>query len=149
VLPRIILWGRGGRCHVTAIAPAAELPGLLRAATGAADRLPKAPAGSDPGPGAQGAEQGAGLALVEDREGWDRAMSRALAAIERGRLQKVVMARAIDVALPAAPDLGRLLSRLRRDSPAGLTFFLRGAGAAFAGATPETLCRVEGRSLAS
>jgi len=149
LLPRIILWGRGGRCYVTAIAPAAELPGLLRAATSAADRIPKVPAGAGPDPGPEGVELAPGLALAEDREGWDRAMARALAAIEGGRVQKVVMARAIDVALPAAPDLGRLLSRLRRDSPAGLTFFLQGEGAAFAGATPETLCRVEGRSLAS
>ncbi|HEY8206414.1 MAG TPA: isochorismate synthase, partial [Myxococcaceae bacterium] len=73
-----------------------------------------------------------------------------LQAIQRGQVQKVVMARAIDVELSRPADLVALLARLRRDSPAALTFYLRGdEGTAFAGATPETLCRIEGRSLAT
>jgi isochorismate synthase len=140
-LPRFILWRRQGRCFVTAIAPAAELADRMRAATSAADRIPRAPL----------AEIAASevRSLREDRQAWDGAMAKALEAIQRGQVQKVVMARGIDVELAEPPDLASFLARLRKDSPAAFTFFLQGDGATFAGATPETLCRVEGRSLAT
>jgi len=140
-LPRFVLWRKEGRSFVTAFAPASELEAQLRAAASAADRAPRALSGEGAG--------GVG-ALREDRAAWDKAMGQALGAIQRGQVQKVVMARAIDVELAAAPVVQELLARLRRDSPAALTFFVRGEdGVAFVGATPETLCRVEGRSLAT
>ena len=140
-LPRVVLWRKEGRSFVTAFAPVPELEAQLRAAASAADRAPRALSGD--GAGAVGA-------LREDRAAWDRAMGQALGAIQRGQVQKVVMARAIDVELAGGPVVQSLLARLRRDSPAALTFFVRGEdGVAFVGATPETLCRVEGRSLAT
>ncbi|HVE83923.1 MAG TPA: isochorismate synthase [Myxococcales bacterium] len=140
-LPRFIVWRKQERCYATVIGPAAELGALARAAATAADRIPRGPAVN----GGAAVE----LGLVEDRAGWDRAMGQALSALQREQLQKVVMARAIDVALPAPVPVQALLARLRKDSPAALTFFLQGEGVAFIGATPETLCRVEGRALAT
>lgn len=141
-LPKFILWRRQGRSFVTAFAPAPELPAAMRAAASAADRAPRAL--GEEGPVA------AVASLKEDRAAWDGAMGQALGAIQRGQVQKVVMARAIDVELAAPLAAQSLLARLRKDSPAALTFYLRGDdGVAFAGATPETLCRVEGASLAT
>src|SRR5689334_8915784 len=86
-LPRFILWRRQGRSFVTAIAPPGELTAQVRAAATAADRVPRA----------LGPDVAAWVgAPHEDREAWDRAMAQALQAIQRGQVQKVVMARAID-----------------------------------------------------
>jgi len=139
-LPRFILWRREGGCYATAVAPAGELEGAVQAAAAAAAAArgaqpPEPPGGAVP------------LSIREDRAAWDLAMGRALSAIERDQVRKVVVARAIDVSLPAPPDLPLLLARLRQDSPAALTYFFQGDDAAFAGATPETLCRVAGRNL--
>lgn len=88
------------------------------------------------------------LQLSSSRGGFEDRVDRALEAISAGRLQKVVMARAVEAVGSSAFDLVDVLARLREQNPRCATFLFRApGGAAFLGATPETLCRVEGRVL--
>jgi salicylate biosynthesis isochorismate synthase/menaquinone-specific isochorismate synthase len=88
------------------------------------------------------------LKLSSSREDFEARVNRALEAISAGRLQKVVMARAVEAEGPQPFDLVEVLTRLREQNPRCVTFLFRApGGAAFLGATPETLCRVEGRVL--
>ncbi len=80
----------------------------------------------------------------DERERWEALVARALAAIRAGALDKVVLARAIDVEAEAPLDPGALLRALQARYPTCRAFLVQGAGAAFLGATPEILCRVEG-----
>jgi isochorismate synthase len=80
-----------------------------------------------------------------ERERWTALVSRALTAIDAGALEKVVVARAIEVETDAPIDPAALLSRLEQRHPACRAFLVRGdEGSAFVGATPELLCRVDG-----
>src|SRR5438445_310029 len=72
-------------------------------------------------------------------------VSRALEAIGAGALDKVVLARAIDVEADAPLDAEALLRALEARYPTCRAFLVRGSGGVFfLGATPEILCRVEG-----
>jgi isochorismate synthase len=79
-----------------------------------------------------------------ERERWSALVRRALAEIEGGSLDKVVLARAIEVEADEEIDCAALLRALESRYPACRTFLVRGEGAVFLGATPELLCRVEG-----
>ncbi|MBF5043962.1 isochorismate synthase [Aggregicoccus sp. 17bor-14] len=90
------------------------------------------------------------LQLRSSREGFEARVSRALEAIGSGALQKVVMARAIDAQAEQPFSLVDVLARLREQNPRCATFLLRApGGTAFVGATPETLCRMEGARLST
>lgn len=85
---------------------------------------------------------------TEHRAPWDDAVQRALARFEQGPLEKVVLARAVDVELETVPDWQAVLVALAQRNPSAHVFFHRvGPDAAFVGATPETLCRVEGQTV--
>lgn len=89
-----------------------------------------------------------GLRLSSSRQAFEARVNRAIEAISSGRLQKVVMARAVEAEGTSAFDLVDVLARLREQNPRCVTFLFRAPeGAAFVGATPETLCRVDGRVL--
>jgi salicylate biosynthesis isochorismate synthase len=139
VLPRLVLWRRGEDCFVAALGRRGEdLAALLRHGTALAEGVPRSPVETT---------SPNGLQVGEDRPSWDTAMARALEAISQRRVQKVVMARALAV---SKVSTGRftVLARLRAEAPASYTFFIRGGGGeAFLGATPETLCRLDGRHL--
>lgn len=80
-----------------------------------------------------------------ERERWNALVSRALTAITAGALDKVVAARAVDVESATRIDADALVAALERRHPACRAFLIRGDdGAAFVGATPELLCRVDG-----
>jgi len=79
-----------------------------------------------------------------ERERWNRLVARALEAIAAGALDKVVLARAIDVEADAPLDAEALLPVLEARYPTCRAFLVRGGGGVFLGATPEILCRVEG-----
>jgi salicylate biosynthesis isochorismate synthase len=88
------------------------------------------------------------LKLSSSRRDFEARVDRALEAISAGRLQKVVMARAVEAEGPHPFELVDVLARLREQNPRCVTFLFRTpGGTAFLGATPETLCRVEGRVL--
>ncbi|HEY5997952.1 MAG TPA: isochorismate synthase [bacterium] len=85
-----------------------------------------------------------------DRAGWVAAVEASLARIERGPLQKVVLARRTDFRFAEAPDAFLLLHRLRAENPEGFHFAYCPDGAAtFLGASPERLYRREGRRILS
>ena len=88
------------------------------------------------------------LDLDASRSEFEHRVERALSVIASGQLQKVVLARPLDVEAPEAFDVVEVLSRLREENPRCATFLVRGTdGTAFVGATPETLCRIEGGRL--
>ncbi len=89
------------------------------------------------------------LSLSADRPGWDRLIADCLGAIEKGELKKVVAARPIEVALDAEAPVRELLAELRAKAPRCTTFMLASADgkSAFVGATPERLCRIDGRTI--
>ncbi len=80
-------------------------------------------------------------------EEWNALVEAIRAEIERGSLEKVVLARRLSVALAEACDPALVLSRLREQAPACTRFLLRRAGSSFLGATPERLAKKQGLTL--
>ncbi|MBO6933471.1 MAG: isochorismate synthase [Deltaproteobacteria bacterium] len=78
------------------------------------------------------------------------AVGSAVEAIRRGALDKVVLARALEVRLARPPALPRLLSVLRARNPHGFTYALEvDAGRTLVGASPELLLSQRGRRVVS
>ncbi len=141
-LPSLLCWSRGGRHFAAAFGDGCEqrLAGALATLRAGAD-----------GPAATRQHAAPRAQLVSqpgDRERWSALVSRALAAIDRGELDKVVLARALRVDAKEPIDPPAVLEALAAQHPTCRTFLLRGDdGAAFLGSTPETLCRIEGSLL--
>jgi menaquinone-specific isochorismate synthase len=76
---------------------------------------------------------------------WERMVRAALARIAAGELEKVVLARAVDIEADAPFDVVAVLDRLRHTQP-GCTIYADGD---FVGASPEMLIRVRGRDVES
>lgn len=120
--------------------------GLEYGANGGEGALPMAEAGPD----------SPGLPRVLRRfdrppaDEWIRRVEELRGEVSDGRLQKVVAARTVELALDrpfSIADLVRIAERLRRNMPTCTRFaFLRG-GAIFFGATPEILVRRRGRQI--
>jgi len=133
-LPALLAWTEGSRHFLAAFGE------------GAQHALDKARAGLEDG----NARSGRAAPSVRmrprsgDRSRWSALVSRALAAIRSGTLDKVVIARAIDVEADAPLDPGALLTALEGRYPTCRAFLVRGSGGVFLGATPEILCTVEG-----
>jgi salicylate biosynthesis isochorismate synthase/menaquinone-specific isochorismate synthase len=139
VAPELMVFRDGARWFAVSLVPAAaglqRAEALLEAALERmASREPPAPA-----PALAAAPQENPHASRR----WTALVERALLSIARGELQKVVLARALDVSLSAPPSPQQLCEALARRFPTCLTFWLQGQGAAFAGASPETLAVVE------
>ena len=76
------------------------------------------------------------------------AVARALQAIESGQLNKIVLARAKDLAADQTLHPLRMLNGLRQRFPDCYSFsFAQGRGPSFIGASPERLVRVSQRTL--
>ena len=134
MLPGLLAWTEGGRHYLAAFGE------------GARQRLDTARARID-GPHAGPLAVAARVRVRHrrgERERWSALVSRALAAIGAGALDKVVLARAIDVEADAPLDAEALLRVLEVRYPTCRAFLVRGSSAVFLGATPEILCRVEG-----
>src|SRR2546423_2159439 len=133
-LPGLLAWSEGGRHYLAAFGEGARQ--RLDAARAKIDGLHA------------GTLAAAARVRVRHRRGerarWNGPVSRALEAIEAGALDKVVLARAIDVEADAPLDAEALLRALEARYPTCRSFLVRGSGGVFLGATPEILCRVEG-----
>ena len=82
-----------------------------------------------------------------DRAAWDRLVGLFAGAVGRGRLDKVVLARRVDLRSPIEIDVENALRRLAAGAPEGTIYaFVRG-GRTFLGATPERLVRTAGRDF--
>ena len=86
-----------------------------------------------------------GTWMAAPRAHWDALHARALAEVAAGRLEKVVLARSVSGRSSANP-LEAFLS-LSRENPSARCFLLRQGDTTFVGASPETLCRVQGDRL--
>ncbi len=91
------------------------------------------------------------IASVEsDKPSWNHTCAQALVQIERGHLLKLVLARTQRVTAHDAFDVRRMLKRLEAHNHQSVTFLYTGTdGSQFIGATPETLCRSDGRHFYS
>ena len=87
------------------------------------------------------------LAERPDRPAWDRLVGLFAGAVGRGRLDKVVLARRVDLRSSIEFDVENALRRLAAGGPEGTIYaFVRG-GRTFLGATPERLVRTAGRDF--
>ena len=80
-------------------------------------------------------------------EGWRRLVGMFAGAVGRGRLDKVVLARRVDLRSPVELDVPNALRRLAASAPESTTYAFRRGGRTFLGATPERLVRTQGRTF--
>lgn len=80
-----------------------------------------------------------------DAEAWEHLVGLFAGAVGRGRLDKVVLARRVDIVSPLEFDVPNALRRLALSAPESTIYAFRRAGRTFLGATPERLVRTEGR----
>jgi isochorismate synthase len=92
------------------------------------------------------------LRLIASRPGaaeWRASVARMAGAVGRGRLDKVVLARQVDLEARAPIAVPAVLERLRARATGSTSFAIASAGRTFLGASPERLVRLEGRQLVS
>ena len=131
--------------------PATLEPVPVREAERGWDRLATRAAARTPGRGAVVARPAdAALTVVDeqpDRAAWDRLVGLFAGAVGRGRLDKVVLARRVELRAPVELDVANALRRLAATAPESTIYaFVRG-GRTFLGATPERLVRTCGRTF--
>lgn len=136
LLPEVLGWWDGRQSWVAAFGPVGTPASALAARLDAVREV-------EPFTGALEATLAAG-----DRAAWARRVAAALEAIAAGRLEKVVLARGIDVTCARDLPERAVLKALEARHPQCWSFLLRGRdGRAFVGASPEVLCTVEGATL--
>jgi menaquinone-specific isochorismate synthase len=130
VVPKVVLGRRDGRSWLTLVTPpgAVEVPALRRRPVAAATTPPSSVS-----------------ATVPSESEWRDAVAEAVTALRAGELDKVVLARAIDVTASAGLDARAIAARLATRFPACFTFLCDG----LVGASPELLIRRIGRHAES
>ena len=103
------------------------------------------------GPAMRSSGTGPGIRTTErttTRDDWIDGVETAIDRIERGLLEKVVIAQALDVTLAEAIDVPATVERLRRRYPNCYRFLYRdGESGTFFGAPPERLVRKTGQHV--
>ena len=136
-IPQVILGRtRDSKGWVTTVAPANAASGSLDTLVEQALRATNATA-ADP--------QRFTLAPRVSHEQWRAVVERALGEIANGRLDKVVLARALDIEADRPFPLENVMARLARLHPSCLRFAVDG----FVGASPELLLRKRGDTIQS
>ena len=130
VVPKVVLGRRDGRSWLTLVTPpgGVEVPTLTRRPTSAVQPVAAALDGS-----------------VPEEFVWRGAVETAVARMQRGDLEKVVLARAVDVVAEATLDARVVAGRLARRFPSCFTYVCDG----LVGASPELLVRRTGRQADS
>jgi isochorismate synthase len=82
-----------------------------------------------------------------DRTTWDHLVDRFAGAVGRGRLDKVVLARRLDLISPVDVDVVSALRHLTAGSPTSTTYAVARGGSVFLGATPERLISTQGKEF--
>lgn len=161
-LPRLLWTESGGSTWLTANdvgdAPDAEPVARLWARLGSAAARAAAAAGRGDGaaaarrdapPGAAAAEDGRPVLAVVGgmpaEDAWRTIVGRFAGAVGRGRVDKVVLARRVDLAGDQDVDVAATLRRLVASAAESTVFAVARGDAVFLGATPERLVRTEGR----
>lgn len=80
-------------------------------------------------------------------EAWRRIVGIHSGAVGRGRIDKVVLARRVDLRSPVDLDVPNALRRLAASAPESTTYAFRRGGRTFLGATPERLAWTDGRAF--
>jgi salicylate biosynthesis isochorismate synthase len=103
------------------------------------------------GPGPETQDQApAPLSVVAehpDRVTWDRLVARFAGAVGRGRLDKVVLARRVDLEAPLEIDVVGAVRWLAERSPNSTTYAFTRGGSVFFGATPERLVATQNKAF--
>jgi len=147
-LPELVLRftpaGAAATLVVRADATAEAAPAAAWAHEAAARALARSRASEAPSAG-----EAPELSVRAERSGADYRgrVTEALGAIERGELEKVVVARGVRVACAAGFDVEGLLRALATAHPSCTLFAVARGGAVFLGATPERLLRLEAGRL--
>jgi menaquinone-specific isochorismate synthase len=130
VVPKVVLGRREGRSWLTLTTPpgAVEVPALRRQPVAAATAPPAAV-----------------TAEVPPESKWRAAVETAVAELQAGELDKVVLARALDVTADAPLDARAVATRLAARFPACFTYICDG----LVGASPELYVRRTGRHAES
>jgi len=97
----------------------------------------------------QSASGGLRLVAGSPRESWQATVARYAGAVGRGRVDKVVIARRLDLEADRDFDIPATLRRLEVVAPESTIFAISQRGRTFLGASPERLARVEGREYRS
>jgi isochorismate synthase len=87
------------------------------------------------------------VAEQPDAAAWHRLVGSFAGAVGRGRLDKVVLARRVDLRSPVELDVPNALRRLAASAPESTIYAFRRDGRTFLGATPERLIRTAGRTF--
>ncbi len=129
-MPKVVLGRREGRSWLTLVTPpgAVEVPALRRRPVAAASTPPSSVS-----------------AMRAERVRLARCGGQAVVALRAGELDKVVLARAIDVTAESGLDPRAIAARLATRFPACFTFLCDG----LVGASPELLIRRLGRHAES
>jgi menaquinone-specific isochorismate synthase len=130
VVPQVVLGRRSGRSWLTLVTPpgAVQVPALRRRPVAAA------------GPSTATLD-----APVPEPDHWRAAVADALVSLRSGALDKVVLARALDVVAKSGLDPRAVAARLAARFPACFTYLCDG----LVGASPELLVRRTGRHAES
>jgi menaquinone-specific isochorismate synthase len=130
VVPKVVLGRRDGRSWLTLVTPpgAVQVPQLRRRPTAAAGPL-----------------RARVDAAVPAEDVWTAAVAEAVSVLRGGDLEKVVLARALDVAAEDTLDPRSIAARLAARFPSCFTFVCDG----LVGASPELLVRRLGRHVES
>lgn len=142
VLPERLVVQRGGRAWLRLTLPAAEADTLRARLTSVARELAALPAAE--------AVPLPGFETFEDRAAarqYTAAVGDAVARIRAGELVKVVLARRASIAFDGTPTAAAVLRRLSAHQSGAVRYAWCRGGKAWLGATPETLLRLDGRTL--
>jgi salicylate biosynthesis isochorismate synthase len=149
VLPELLLVRRGGAATLTTSYiddGAADGQARLKrqwselAASAAAEALSEEASAQIPTPLSVVAEH-------PDRVTWDRLVGRFAGAVGRGRLDKVVLARRVDLEAPQEIDVVGAVRWLAARSPNSTTYAFTRGSSVFFGATPERLVATQSRAF--
>lgn len=130
VVPRVVLGRREGRAWLTVVTPpgAVQVPVLRRRPSAVSTRVATRV-----------------VAPVPEERAWQGAVEEAVRRLRHGELEKVVLARALDLAADAAIDVRVPAARLAARFPGCYTYVCDG----LVGASPELLVRRMGRHAES
>jgi len=117
-----------------------------------APRAGDAPSGGTPGDARvdDAGDLAGALAVTAEQPGratWDRLVGMFAGAAGRGRVDKVVLARRVDLRAAGPLDVPCALRRLAASAPESTTYAFTRGDATFLGATPERLVRTAGRAF--
>jgi isochorismate synthase len=151
VLPELLLSVTPDGAFLTGSLTGSVTGTAIRALERRWDRLAARARALSPGPnGIVAMPVFAPLATVAEqptREHWRRLVGMFSGAVGRGRIDKVVLARRVDLRSRVELDVPNALRRLAASAPESTTYAFRRAGRTFLGATPERLVRTDGRAF--